>query len=46
MTETPAEGEILSLQHCMSYHEKGVPYEALPDIYLIFITKRDFFKMW
>ena len=28
------------------YHEKGVPYEALPDIYLIFITKRDFFKMW
>lgn len=28
----------------MSYHEKGVPYEALPDIYLIFITKRDFFK--
>lgn len=30
----------------MSYHEKGVPYEALPDIYLIFITKRDFFKMW
>lgn len=28
----------------MSYHEKGVPYEALPDIYLILITKRDFFK--
>lgn len=28
----------------MSYLEKGVPYGALPDIYLIFITKKDFFK--
>lgn len=26
----------------MSYLEKGVPYHALPDIYMIFITEKDF----
>lgn len=28
----------------MSYLEKGVPYDKIPDIYLIYITERDFFN--
>lgn len=28
----------------MSFLEKGVPYDNLPDVYLIFITEKDFLK--